>query len=163
MITSCIDSKASASTAWGIAASAAADGRNTVFIDLDFNNHIAVDMSETQRSPTQIGRYLRDETFLVEVIQRIPNSPKLGFIDATGALREPSRSLNSKRLLELFAAIKKGGYDFIVLHAPPVLAAGDANWLSPFVDGVILSASWGKTTEEQLIDAATQLRMNRAP
>lgn len=163
MITSCINSKASASTAWGIAASAAADGRTTVFIDLDFNNHIAVDMSETARNPTLIERYLRDETFLVEVIQRIPNAPRLGFIDATGALREPSRSLNSKRLLELFAAIKKSGYDFIVLHAPPVLAAGDANWLSPFVDGVILSASWGKTSEEQLLDAATQLRMNRAP
>ena len=31
------------------------------------------------------------------------------------------------------------------------------------VDGVILSAIWGKTTEEQLLDAATQLRMNGAP
>ena len=66
-------------------------------------------------------------------------------------------------LLELFAVIKKIGYDFIVIYAPPVLASGDANWMSPFVDGVILSVSWGKTTEEQLLDAASQLRMNRAP
>ena len=162
MITSCIGSKASASTAWGIAASAAADGRTALFMDLDFNNHIAVDMSESLRKSTLMERYLRDETFLVDVIQIVPNSPRLGFIDATGALREPSRSFNSKKLLEIFAAIKKIGYDFVVLHAPPVLAAGDANWLSPFVDGVILSATWGKTTEEQLLDAATQLRMNRA-
>ena len=163
MITSCLHGGASASMAWGIAASAAADGRTTVSIDLDHQNHVAVNMSEITRGPTLIERPLRDEKFLVEVIQRIPNAPRLGFIDAAGALREPSGSLNSEMLLKLFAVIKKSGYDFIVLHAPPVLAAGDANWLSPFVDGVILSVSWGKTTEEQLLDAASQLRMNRAP
>ena len=163
MITSCLHGGASASMAWGIAASAAADGRTTVYIDFDHQNHVAVKMSEITRGPTLIERYLRDETFLVEVIQRIPNAPRLGFIDATGALLHPGKSLNSEMLLELFTVIKKSGYDFIVLHAAPVLASGDANWLSPFVDGVILSVSWGKTTEEQLLDAASQLRMNRAP
>lgn len=163
MITSCIDSGASASMAWGVAASAAADGRNTMFIDLDFDKHITMDMSEPEARPNLIEHYFKEKTSLGEVIQKIPNAPKLGFIDATRALREASSSLNSEKLPQLFAAIKKIGYDYIVLHAPPVLAAGDAEWLSPFVDGVILSASWGKTTEEQLLHAASRLRMNRAP
>ena len=156
MITSCLHGEGGASMAWGIAAAAAGDGRNTVYIDLDHQDHLP-------RDPSPIQRYFKDKTFLVEVIQRIPNAPRLGFIDATGALLYPGRSLSSEMLLELFAVIKKSGYDFIVLYAPPVLASGDANWLSPFVDGVILSVSWGKTTEEQLLDAASQLRMNRAP
>ena len=163
MITSCLRGEGDASIAWGIAVAAAADGRTTVYIDLDHHNRLAKDTPDATRDPSPIQHYFRDKTFLVEVIRRIPNSPRLGIIDATGALLHPGRSLNSEMLLELFAVIKKSGYDFIVLHAPPVLASGDANWLSPFVDGVILSVAWGKTTEAQLIDAATQLRMNRAP
>jgi uncharacterized protein involved in exopolysaccharide biosynthesis/Mrp family chromosome partitioning ATPase len=163
MITSCLRSEGGASIAWGIAVAAAADGRTTVYIDLDHHNRPAKDTPDATRDPSPIQHYFRDKTFLVEVIRRIPNAPRLGIIDGTGALLHSGRSLNSEMLLELFAVIKKSGYDLIVLHAPPVLASGDANWLSPFVDGVILSVSWGKTTEAQLIDAATQLRMNRAP
>ncbi|ASY60074.1 hypothetical protein SS05631_b59820 (plasmid) [Sinorhizobium sp. CCBAU 05631] len=50
-----------------------------------------------------------------------------------------------------------------MLHAPPVLSSGDATWLAPFVDGVILMVSWGETTEDQLLVAVSQLRMNHAP
>jgi uncharacterized protein involved in exopolysaccharide biosynthesis/Mrp family chromosome partitioning ATPase len=163
MVTSCIRGTASASSAWGIAVSAAADGRSTVFIDLDFHEHSVPGLSGVLHSPKLVECFLKGETFLVEVIQKIPNVPRLGFIDATHVLREPSWPLNSKRLNELFSAIRKVGYDFIVLHAPPVLTSGDASWLSHFVDGVILSVTWGKTTEAQLVDSALQLQMNRAP
>jgi uncharacterized protein involved in exopolysaccharide biosynthesis/Mrp family chromosome partitioning ATPase len=163
MVTSCFHDKASSTMAWGIAAAAAADGRSSIFIDLDFSGNTVGPKPGALRPSTLLEAYLRDETFLVEVIQRIPSMPRLGFIDASNVLNDPSRPLNSKKLHELFAAIKKSGYDFIVLHAPPVLVAGDANWLSPFVDGVILAVSWGKTTEDQLLDAAFQLSMNRAP
>ena len=163
MITSCLHGKASSSMAWGLAASAAADGRSTMLIELDFHEQDASDLDGTEHSRALVDDYLRDETFLVEVIRSVPNVPRLGFIDAARVLHEPSRPLSSKRFRELLAAIKKTGYDFTVLHAPPVLVAGDANWLAPLVDGVILSATWGKTTEDQLLDAAAQLRMNRAP
>ena len=163
MVTSCSYDRASSTMAWGIAAAAAADGRSTIFIDLDFSGNTVSPKTAASRPSTLLESYLRDETFLVEVIQRIPSMPRLGFIDASSVLNDPSRPLNSKKLHELFVAIKKSGYDFIVLHAPPVLVAGDANWLSPFVDGVVLAVSWGQTTEEQLLDAVSQLSMNRAP
>ena len=75
MITACLHGGASASMAWGIAASAAADGRTTVYIDLDHQNHVAVNMSETTRGPTLIERPLRDKKFLVEVIQKFRMRP----------------------------------------------------------------------------------------
>jgi Mrp family chromosome partitioning ATPase len=62
----------------------------------------------------------------------------------------------------LMAGLQQSGYDLIVLNASPVLTTGDANWLSPFVDGVVLMATWGTTTEEQLLDAVAQLRLNHA-
>ncbi|MDX0598797.1 chain-length determining protein [Sinorhizobium medicae] len=162
MTTSCLHDVANASTAWGIATAAAADGRPTAFVNLDFNRHNISYLKNMERSPELIERYLRNRAALTEIVQSIPNLPGFGFIDATHVMTEPFRSLDSDRLCELIMDLKQSGYDFIVLHAPPVLASGDATWLAPFVDGVVLLANWGKTTEEQLLEAAAQLRMNHA-
>lgn len=162
MVTSCVHDVANASTAWGIATAAAADGRPTAFVNLDFNRHNVPYLKSMERSPEPIERYLRNQAVIGEIVQSIPTLPGFGFIDATHVMTEPFRSLDSDKLCELIMDIKQSGYDFIVLNAPPALASGDASWLAPFVDGVILIANWGKTTEEQLLEAATQLRMNHA-
>ncbi|RVJ87626.1 polysaccharide biosynthesis tyrosine autokinase [Sinorhizobium meliloti] len=162
MVTSCVHNIANASTAWGIATAAAADGRPTAFVNLDFNRHNVPYLKSVERSPEPIERYLRNQAVIGEIVQSIPTLPGFGFIDATHVMMEPFRSLDSDKLCELIMDLKQSGYDFIVLHAPPVLASGDATWLAPFVDGVVLIANWGKTTEEQLLEAAAQLRMNHA-
>lgn len=161
MITSCRPDTANASTAWGIATAAASDGRPTVFVNLDVHQTNAPYPSSTKRSEP-IERYLRKEAPLPEIIQTIPTLPGFGFIDMAPIMIEPFITMDADRLGELVADLKQSGYDLIVLHAPPVLATGDANWLSPFVDGVVVIANWGKTTEEELLDAVSQLRLNHA-
>jgi uncharacterized protein involved in exopolysaccharide biosynthesis/Mrp family chromosome partitioning ATPase len=163
MITSCRHNIANASTAWGIATAAAADGRPTAFVNLDFHQHSVLYLKSMGRSPELVERYLKNEATLSDVVQTIPTLPGLGFLDATLAMTEPFRSIDSDKLCDLILALKQSGYDFIVLHAPPVLTSGDATWLAPFVDGVILMVSWGETTEDQLLAAVSQLRMNHAP
>ncbi len=163
MITSCLHNIANVSTALGIATAAAADGRATAFVNLDFHQHNVLYLKSMDRSPELLERYLKNEATLSDVIQTIPALPGLGFIDATPAMTEPFRLFDSDKLCEMIQALKQSGYDFIVLHAPPVLASGDATWLAPFVDGVILMVSWGETTEDQLLAGVSQLRMNHAP
>ncbi|MEY9164235.1 uncharacterized protein involved in exopolysaccharide biosynthesis/Mrp family chromosome partitioning ATPase [Sinorhizobium fredii] len=163
MVTSCRHNIANASTAWGIATAAAADGRPTAFVNLDFHQHSVPCLKSMGRSPELVERYLNNEATLFDVVQTIPALPGLGFIDATRAMTEPFRLVDSDKLCELIVGLKQSGYDFIVLHAPPVLTSGDATWLAPFVDGVILMVSWGETTEDQLLAGVSQLRMNHAP
>ncbi len=163
MVTSCRHNIANASTAWGIATAAAADGRPTAFVNLDFHQHSVPYLKSMGRSPELVERYLNNEAALADVVQTIPTLPGLGFLDATLAMSEPFRRIDSDKLCELIQALKQSGYDLIVLHAPPVLTSGDATWLAPFVDAVILTVSWGETTEDQLLGAVSQLRMNHAP
>ncbi|XEN33264.1 hypothetical protein M728_003925 (plasmid) [Ensifer sp. WSM1721] len=163
MITSCHHNIANASTAWGIATAAAADGRPTAFVNLDFRQHGVAYLKSVGRSPELVERYLTNEATLSEAVQTIPSLPGFGFIDATRVMTDPFRLMDSDKLCALIQALKQSGYDFVVLHAPPVLASGDATWLAPFVDGVILMVSWGETTEDQLLASVSQLRMNHAP
>ena len=162
MVTPCQERGASTSTAWGVAMAAAADGRVTMFVDFDLRERGGPFRTTTKRSHASNGLYLDNQVLLAEVLQKDPSAPLFSFTDATHAFCDPGLPLNSNRLLALLSTIKNRGYEFIVLHASPVLSAGDASWLAPFVDGVILTATWGKTTENQLADAASQLRMNRA-
>ncbi len=127
MTTSCLHDVANASTAWGIATAAAADGRPTAFVNLDFNRHNISYLKNMERSPELIERYLRNRAALTEIVQSIPNLPGFGFIDATHVMTEPFRSLDSDRLCELIMDLKQSGYDFIVLHAPPGARVGRCN------------------------------------
>ena len=162
MVTPCLHRGASTSTAWGVAMAAAADGRATMFVDFDLRERGRPYQTMTLRSHTSIDRHPKNEILLAEVLQKNLAVPGLSFVDATHMFCDPGTPFNSNRLLDLLSTIRNRGYEFIVLHAPPVLSAGDASWLAPFVDQVILTATWGKTTETQLTDAASQLRMNRA-
>lgn len=160
MLAACLHDPASANIALGIAAAGATDGRNVVYADLDSpasKRTIVNPMLEN------VDHYLTNKTALSTLISEAPKVPgHVNVTNATTELGQLFRALNSKKLPDLLTALGRIGYDFIVLHASPVLAVGDATWLSSVVDGVILAISWGQTTEEQLIDAAAQLRLNRA-
>ena len=162
MVTPCLHRGASTSTAWGIAMAAAADGRATMFVDFDLQESGGPYKAKNLRARMSIDGYPRNEILLAEVVHKSPTASGLSFVDATRVFCDPGTPFNSNRLLDLLSTIRKRGYEFIVVHTPPVLSAGDASWLAPFVDGVILTATWGKTSETQLADAASQLRMNRA-
>ncbi len=158
MITACLHDTASAATARGIAAAGAADGRNVLYADLD---PPAGGQTTANSWVKAVDRYLSNEISLSALMKEA--APKAaGQVGLANEFGELCRVLNSKKLPDLLTALVRKGYDFIVLHAPPVLAVGDANWLAPVVDGVVLTISWGKTTEEQLVDAAFQLRLNQA-
>ena len=161
MVTPSLERGASTSTAWGIAIAAAADGRATIFVDFDLQEQRGPFRAKAKRLRAANGHYRDNQIFLAEV-QKSQSAPGFGFRDATRGFCDPSLPFNSKRFLALLSTINERGYEFIVVHTPPVLSGGDASWLAPFVDGVILTATWGKTTETQLTDAASQLRMNRA-
>jgi uncharacterized protein involved in exopolysaccharide biosynthesis/Mrp family chromosome partitioning ATPase len=162
MVAPCLERGASTSTAWGIAMAAAADGRATMFVDFDLQEQSGRVRTRAKRSHASNGHYLDNHILLAEVLQKGQSAPGFSFTDATRAFCDPDLPFNSKRFLALLSTINERGYQFIVVHTPPVLSAGDASWLAPFVDGVILTATWGKTTETHLADAALQLRMNRA-
>ena len=65
--------------------------------------------------------------------------------------------------VQLLLAKLSASYDMIIIDTAPVLIVEDANWLSPFVDAVLLVVRFGRTSEQELISAVARLNMNRAP
>jgi uncharacterized protein involved in exopolysaccharide biosynthesis/Mrp family chromosome partitioning ATPase len=160
LVAACLDDPSSAATAWGLAAAGAADGRKAIFANLDAppGNH------SNPGAASRVKKFLKNEISLAVLINEASKTyGSAGLVDATHELGELCRVLTPKNLRNILVSLRRIGYDLIVLHTPPVLVVNDAAWLSSLVDGVVLTVSWGRTTEAQLIDAATELRLNGAP
>jgi uncharacterized protein involved in exopolysaccharide biosynthesis/Mrp family chromosome partitioning ATPase len=160
LVSACLEDPASAATAWGLAAAGAADGRKVIFANLDPSQRDSVKAAAKDR----VKRFLKNEMSLAALIGEASKTVgTTNLVDATDELSELSRTLNSKNFRNILVSLRRIGHDLIVLHAPPVLVVSDAVWLSQLVDGVLLTIAWGRTTEKELIDAVTELRVNGAP
>lgn len=73
----------------------------------------------------------------------------------------PSEMLDSKRMVEVIADLKKQ-YDLIIFDMPPVVSVTDAQILSAKTDGVLLVVRERKTIKQDLLKAKELLAIAKA-
>jgi uncharacterized protein involved in exopolysaccharide biosynthesis/Mrp family chromosome partitioning ATPase len=162
MLTSCQNRRDGSRPAIGLAATASADGKKAILLDLDRNDISILRTLKIDSYPLPIEDLVLGSNNISDAICNPPDSPGLSMMGSRKTLTIEEFQLNSNRLKSLIAKLRKE-YDFIVIHTAPVLNVDDANWLAPLVDAAILSISWGKTKEVELWDAAYSLRLNHVP
>lgn len=86
----------------------------------------------------------------------------LDFLAAGPVPPNPAELLQSKAMHELLAEAR-GGYDAVIIDAPPLLPVTDAALLSVHADGAILVVRHGHTTRDQVRLAIERLRHVDAP
>jgi Mrp family chromosome partitioning ATPase len=87
----------------------------------------------------------------------------LNILVPAGADGRQAKAWTDSGGVQLLLAKLSASYDMIIIDTAPVLIVEDANWLSPFVDAVLLVVRFGRTSEGELISAVAGLNMNRAP
>lgn len=162
MVTSCLPGEGKTAISIGLAATAAADGLRTALVDLDLHNFRIYGNMGLQASEFTLEQFLVGECDLKSIVQTSPDLPLLSVVGLNQRPFGPSSLLNSERLAHLVKELR-GNFDMIVFDTPPVLSVDDANWLAPMVDGAIVTIAWGKTTVNELWEAASSLRLNQAP
>ncbi|STP30550.1 capsular exopolysaccharide family protein [Enterococcus durans] len=73
----------------------------------------------------------------------------------------PSEMLDSKRMMDIIAELKKQ-YDLIIFDTPPVASVTDAQILSAKTDGVVLVVRERKTIKKDLLKAKKLLAIAKA-
>ncbi|MEP6828369.1 MAG: AAA family ATPase [Aestuariivirga sp.] len=162
MITSCQNKRDRSRSAVGLAATAAADGKKVILVDLDRDDLSVLRSLKLESYPLPIEDFVSGKCNLNAAIYALPELIGLSVIGSRKTIASEELQLNSSHLNLLFNTLRKE-YDFIVVHAPPVLKVDDANWLAPLINAAVLSISWGKTKEIELWDAAYSLRLNHVP
>jgi uncharacterized protein involved in exopolysaccharide biosynthesis/Mrp family chromosome partitioning ATPase len=145
----------------GFAVTAARDGIRTALIDLDPGSQDLAKV-RSRGSVRRIEDVVDGACRLSEAIRPVVHIPGLHIISSrseTDRTRVPIRSDGMRRLIEEM----RTSHELIVITSAPMTITETASWLSPFVDGVLVVADFGETTEQHLVNAVARLRINRAP
>jgi Mrp family chromosome partitioning ATPase len=88
-------------------------------------------------------------------------APGLDVMPSDVADHDPQELLASPRLARMLE-MARARYDLVVIDAPPVLAAADAQILARIVDATLLAVRWERTPRAAARDAVRLLRESGA-
>jgi polysaccharide chain length determinant protein (PEP-CTERM system associated) len=154
LITSAGPGEGKSTTVANLAITFSQMGTRTVLLDTDFRRPILHSVFGVNKEPGLIN-HLAGKTPLDGIIRKTPME-NLDLITCGVIPPNPSELLASGKMKE-FVARLKDKYQIILFDTPPVIAVTDAVVLSLLLDGVVLVASAGQTSQQGLARAKTLL------
>jgi protein tyrosine kinase modulator len=104
-------------------------------------------------SSLQVDRQRDDPSEAWHVLEVAPGSLHV----AAASADDVRPALDAPSFARAMKLLRSSRYDYIVLHAPPVLGSADMNLLEDAVDGVLITARAGKSSSRGLKRAIEQL------
>ena len=129
-------------------------GTKTLLIDADFRRPILHSLFGIEKEPG-ITNYLAGKIHLEGIIRKTPVE-NLDLVTCGVIPPNPSELLASQRMKEFIAELKNR-YQMILFDTPPVIVVTDAMVLALLLDGVVLVASSGQTSQAGMSRAKTIL------
>jgi len=156
VITSAVPSEGKTSTATNLAIALAQTGLRVLLVDGDLRRPKVASVLGLERS-VGLTTVLVGRSELQDSIQKHTDSG-IYFLASGPIPPNPTEVLQSRAAQELFDRVSQM-FDMVIIDGPPLLPVSDAAIMARDVDGAILVVRHGKTTKEQLKQAA--LRLNQ--
>ncbi len=147
-------------TATNLALSMAHQGARVLIVDGDLRRPRQHQIFDVARS-YGLSDLLTRRADVGEVLRPVAGK-RLWVIPAGGDAPDPVRLLGSQRFERLLERAR-GGFDFVVVDTPPILAASELCSIAPLTDGVLIVARANQTDRNALAHAVDRLRKVRAP
>ena len=152
-----------------LAISMAKSGRSVLLVDADMRNPNVAELLGLENSVGLIT-VLLGRTTLEHAIQEHVSG--VSFLGTGPQPPNPAEVLDTQAMRDLLGTVR-AEYDVVIIDAPPILPVADAAILATEVDGVVLLARYGSTSQEQLRQAVARIDsvggrllgtiLNRAP
>jgi capsular exopolysaccharide synthesis family protein len=139
-----------------LAAAAVAVDRKATLLDLDLRRPTMARLLALDSERPDLLSYLSGEATLEDCIQSCPSVPLLHVLASFRAAGDPAALLMNAPLRALLERLRASGR-IVIINAPPALAVADATMLAEQADLGLLVLHWGRTTEEVLRRAVSEL------
>jgi tyrosine-protein kinase Etk/Wzc len=149
LITSTVSSEGKSFVAVNLALTLALTGKKVIIVGLDLRKP-QIGMYLTGERPKQgVANYLKKEASLEDVIETLPESPNLDYIDCGSIPRNPSELMMTEEMKTMFTYLKEH-YDFIIVDGAPIGIVADSFLLKDYVNQTLVVLRYGYTTVAHL-------------
>ena len=169
VISSAVPEEGKTFVATNLAISMAQGGRSVLLVDADMRNPNVADLLGLENSVGLITVLLGRST-LEQAIQEHVSG--VSFLGTGPRPPNPAEVLDTQAMRDLLGKVRTE-HDVVIIDAPPILPVADAAILATVVDGVLLLARYGSTSQDQLRQAVSRIDsvggrlfgtiLNRAP
>lgn len=149
LITSTVSSEGKSFVAVNLALTLALTGKKVIIVGLDLRKPQIGMYLTGERLKLGVANYLKKEVLLEDVIETLPESPNLDYIDCGAIPRNPSELMMTEEMKIMFTELKKR-YDFIVVDGAPVGIVADSFLLKEYVNQTLVVLRYGYTTVAHL-------------
>jgi capsular exopolysaccharide synthesis family protein len=154
LVTSAGPGEGKSTTAANLAIAFSQMGSKTVILDTDFRRPILHSIFGAKQDPG-VTNHLADDAALEGIIRKTPVE-NLDLITCGTIPPNPSELLATEKMKGFVGELKER-YQRILFDTPPIIAVTDAVVLSMLLDGVVLVASAGQTSQQGLARAKSLL------
>ncbi|TPJ02000.1 hypothetical protein FJ428_20065 [Mesorhizobium sp. B2-8-1] len=162
LVSSGLPQEGKTTTAMGLAVAAGMDGALTALIDLDLRTRSIHSAMQFGPADKTLNDYLHGGCTLAEIVQTLPEVPRLDVLAPSADDQTLPEFLNSSQFAKLLEAFRLE-YDVVIIDAPPVLVVEDAIRIAASVDTVVVVAACDNTTQEALSQVVERLRFAGGP
>jgi capsular exopolysaccharide synthesis family protein len=159
-VTSSVPGEGKSTMAASIAFSAAAAGKRTIVVDLDFYNP-AVSRFFGDQQPEGIIEAIASgdaNSFIRRAHDILPL-----YVLASGSTSVPRPEVIESDALRALVAELSDNYDLVVLDTPPVLAISDPLRIASLCSATVMVVAWSDTPRDMVQQAVMALRAAHAP
>lgn len=156
IVTSPLPGEGKTTIAMSLAAAGAANGIDSVVVDLDLRRPGLQNMAEKIAGGADLIDYLNGKVRIDETLRFDERVPRLAMIGVRHAAKDPGAMIASPRTPLLIGELGQR-FKLIVLNTAPLLPVRDAKVLAAFADEVLLIAQWEKTPPDALRTAARMI------
>lgn len=154
MVTSSSSSEGKTFISLNLAISFARASKKTLILDFDMRNpDIANYLGKN--SDTGLISFFKEEMDCKDLIQSSTEYPNLSFLAGGLKQKNPSDYITSKKLAQLFGALKQQ-FDIIIIDTPPIGIVSDALLLNDYVDQSLFVVRSG-ITKKAIIEHTKEL------
>ncbi len=161
VFTSSIASEGKSTVTWNLAISMAESGKKVLFIDADMRKSKFAGRNKVRTHTMGLSHFLSGQAQLVDVICSVPKDNL--YVMMVGVFPpNPSELLSKSVFGEMISALKED-FDYIIIDAPPIMAAIDAAVIASVCDGIVLVIDSLNVSRKVALDTVNQLRKTSTP
>jgi len=135
------------------------ESRTALLVDANIGSPAYSKLLKDAREPYGITDYFeRDDVKIEQVIHPI-GVRKLRLIPVGSGQKTTAEYFTSRKVRALLNGVQRRYPDrYIIINAPPVAKSADTRILADLADMVLLVVAYGRTTEQQIINAAKAIK-----